>query len=369
MAPMRGLRPALGLFCLLACGALAVAGCGGGSSTSSQVNPEAETGKSRPAPPKSAFPATEGRSLRAIIEAETTKGGTQLAVTPGALAFYPGANRYSFTIAEKVKSTGGTGKEVADAEAAVYYVEVPGHKATKSAARDQGLAARAQKKAIEGTAIGPFPARVESLATKPPFRSNSTTEDADVASVVYSTELSLPAGEYRPMVLTKENGQVETNVLPSIDVGEFAKIPRAGEMAPLIHTPTAQSVGGDLARLTTRNPPDTLNKVDYAEVLGKEPILILFTTPQFCQSRVCGPAVDVVQQAQHQFEGKANFIHMEIYNDNEPSQGVRPQVRKFHLPSEPWLFAIDREGRIGAVIEGGFGTELMDKTVEKVVGE
>ena len=36
---------------------------------------------------------------------------------------------------------------------------------------------------------------------------------------------------------------------------------------------------------------------------------------------------------------------MEIYNDNDPSKGVRPQVRAFHLPSEPWLFAIDRDGR------------------------
>ena len=116
-------------------------------------------------------------------------------------------------------------------------------------------------------------------------------------------------------------------------------------------------------------PPDTQNKVNYAEVLGKEPILLLFATPKFCQSRVCGPVVDVAQQAQHEFEGKANFIHMEIYNDNEPSKGVRPQVRRFHLPTEPWLFAINREGVVSATIEGAFGTKLMDETVEKVIAE
>ncbi|HEY5333220.1 MAG TPA: hypothetical protein VIJ21_06680, partial [Solirubrobacterales bacterium] len=119
----------------------------------------------------------------------------------------------------------------------------------------------------------------------------------------------------------------------------------------------------------TRVPPDTQNEVNYAEVLGKEPILLLFATPKFCQSRVCGPVVDVAQQAQDKFEGKANFIHMEIYNENDPSKGVRPQVRDFHLPSEPWLFAINREGVVSAAIEGAFGTELMDKTVEKVISE
>ena len=73
-------------------------------------------------------------------------------------------------------------------------------------------------------------------------------------------------------------------------------------------------------------------------MLGKEPIVLLFATPQFCQSRVCGPVVDVAEQAKHEFGDEARFIHMEIYNDNDPSKGVRPQVRAFHLPTEPWLF-------------------------------
>ena len=229
---------------------------------------------------------------------------------------------------------------------------------------------KAQKEALEQPAVGPFPARIESLATKPPFQGKTTTENPDAASVVYSAELHFSSdGEYRPMVMIKENGKLTAKSLPSIQVGEFTKIPRPGQKAPVIQTPTAQSVGGDLAKLSTRVPPDTQNKVNYAEVLGKEPILLLFTTPKFCQSRVCGPVVDVAQQAQHDFEGKANFIHMEIYNDNDPSKGVRPQVRRFHLPTEPWLFAINREGVVSAAIEGAFGTQLMDKTVEKVVGE
>jgi hypothetical protein len=354
MPPMRAPRPVLGIVCLLACGALALAGCGGGSgSTTSHVNPDAESGKSVPAPPKSAFPATEGRSLEEIISEEaapTSEIKKIINVTPEAMAFYPGRNRYPFTLAEKKTGSGGPGAEVPGAEAALYYAKVPTYKpGFKSKAGNKGMAAKAQTQALEEPAVGPFPAKIESLATEPPFQSKATTEDPDVATVVYSTDLDLPtAGEYRPMVLIKENGVVEAKVLPSINVGEFAKIPVPGERAPLIHTP---------------------GKPDYAEVLGKEPILLLFATPKFCQSRVCGPVVDVAAQAEHEFEGKANFIQMEIYNDNEPSQGVRPQVRRFHLPSEPWLFAIDREGKVSAVIEGAFGTKLMDKTVEKVVGE
>jgi hypothetical protein len=369
MPPMWRPPLALGLICLLAGGSLLLAGCGGGDSTTSHVNPDAESGKSRPAPPKSAFPSAKGKTLREISEEAAQTA--ELKVAPEAQVFYSGPNRYPFTIAEKLDSSGKTGKEVPDLEAAIYYAKVPAIKpGAKSKSGNKGMVGKAQARALDQPAVGPFPARIESLATNPPFQGKTTTEDADIATVVYSTELNLlPGGEYRPGIMIKEKGGVGWKLLPSIKVGEYAKIPRPGDKAPLIETPTAKSVGGDLAKLTTRIPPDTQNKVNYAEVLGKEPILLLFATPQFCQSRVCGPVVDVAQQVQHEFEGKANFIHMEIYNENDPSQGVRPQVRRFHLPSEPWLFAINREGVVSAAIEGAFGTNLMDRTVEKVVGE
>ncbi len=369
MPPMRRPPLALGLVCLLAGGSLLLAGCGGGDSTTSHVNPDAESGKSRPAPPKSAFPSAKGKTLRQLIN-EKGNHPAEVKISTEAQAFYPGTNRYPFTIGQKLGS-GETGVEIPDAEAAIYFAKVPTVKpGAKSKSGSKGMVGKAQAQALDQPAVGPFPARIESLATQPPFQSKTTTEDPDVASVIYSASLNLLAkGEYRPAILVKEKDGVGAKLLPSIKVGEYAKIPRPGDKAPLIETPTAKSVGGDLAKLTTRIPPDTQNKVNYAEVLGKEPILLLFATPQFCQSRVCGPVVDVAQQVQHEFEGKANFIHMEIYNENDPSQGVRPQVRRFHLPTEPWLFAINREGVVSAAIEGAFGTSLMHKTVEKVVGE
>ena len=129
----------------------------------------------------------------------------------------------------------------------------------------------------------------------------------------------------------------------------------------MIHTPTADDVGGDLSQITTRIPPDTQNQVDYADVLGKEPIVLLFATPQFCQSRVCGPVVDVAEQVKQLYGDKAAFIHMEICNDNDPGKGTRPQVKDFNLPTEPWLFVIDREGTITDVIEGAFGVEELTR--------
>jgi len=370
MARMRAHRSALGLVCLLACGSIAVAGCGGGSSsTSSHLNNGAEAGKSRPAPAASSFPQPEGRNLEEFVKQEAQVQPT-VKVSQSAEVFYPGDDRYPFLVLEKDTAAGRAGKEIPAAEVAIYLARVtPPNSEGQSSSGGKKAAAR-QEPAAKQTAIGPFPARIESLATKPAFQGETTTGNPEAASVVYSAQLPLTSeGEYLVVALIKEKGGWAKKSLPTIHVGEFTNIPKPGEKAPLIQTPTAKDVGGDLAKLSTRVPPDTMNKVNYADVLGKEPILLLFTSPKFCQSRVCGPVTDVAQQAQNEFKGKANFIHMEIYNENDPSKLVRPQVRRFHLPTEPWLFAIDREGVVVAAIEGGFGTQLMDKTVEKVVGE
>ncbi len=320
--------------------------------------------QSRTAPPKSAFPAPEGRTLRQLLKAADGRAEA-VAVVPAAEVFNPGENRYPFGVVERQSNT-----PVADAEVAIYYAQVPEPEpGAKSKSGNRGQSAKAEQQALDQPAVGPFPASIESLATTPAFRSKSTSEDPDAAGVVYSTQLNFPGeGEWRLAAILKEDGELKGALLPSVTVGEFKKVPKVGQKAPLIHTPTAQDAHGELAKITTRIPPDSQNKVDYADALGKEPIVLLFATPQFCQSRVCGPVVDVAEQAKHEYGDKAAFIHMEIYNGNDPGEHVRPQVRRFHLPTEPWLFTIDRKGVVSDAVEGAFGLKLMHEAVEKAIG-
>jgi hypothetical protein len=361
MAPMRAPRLAPALLCVLAIGVLS-GGCGGGSeSDESTAGPGGGGPKSRPAPAKSEFPAPEGRSLREVLKA--ADGSSEVLVEPAALVFYPGKNRYPFEIVERDQTP------ISDAEVALYYAKVPHPKpGAKSKSGNRGQVAKAEAQALDEPAVGPFPAAVESLATEPRFRSDSTAEDPDAAGVVYSAELEFPGeGEWRLAAILKEEGELKVALLASVVVGEFERVPKPGQEAPVIHTPTAQDAGGELSKITTRIPPDTQNKVDYADALGKEPIVLLFATPQFCQSRVCGPVVDVAEQAKHEYGDKAAFIHMEIYNENDPGKKVRPQVRAFRLPSEPWLFTIDRRGVIREAVEGAFGLKLMHEAVDKAI--
>lgn len=353
-------RAVFALACLLALASPAAVGCGGGSdgATSSSAGVE-----SRPAPPKSDFPSAKGKTLEEVLE--TADGPSNLVISPAALVFFKGVNRFPFGVFERDRT------QVGDAEVALYFAHVPsqgakgaGKPASPSAAKE------AEVKAREEPAVGPFPARIESMQTQPAFRAQTTTSDPDAATVVYSTRVDFPAnGEWRIAALIRKDGKLTAALLSSADVGGHAKVPRVGQKAPLIHTPTPADVGGDMSKITTRIPPDTQNRVDYADAYGKEPIVLLFATPQFCQSRVCGPVVDVAEQVKQEYGDRAAFIHMEIYRDNDPSKPVRPQVKAFHLPNEPWLFAIGRDGRIKDTIEGAFGVEELTRVVKGLTGE
>jgi hypothetical protein len=365
---MRACRPFVAFACLFVLAA-AVAGCGGSDSTTGAGHGR-EDAKSTPAPPKSDFPAPDGMTLRQLVKSADNPAEVKIetAASPAAMVFYPGTNRYPFGVFKKTKGE-GNGPEIDDAEVAIYIAKAPSAAGKKSKKGVKGAVAKAGAQALDQPAIGPFPARIETLATQPQFESRTTADDPDAADVVYVAELPFPTdGQYAIAALVREGDEINGKLLSQAKVGEFEGIPRPGERAPRIHTPTAQEVGGDLSKITTRVPPDHQNKVDYAEALGKEPILLLFATPQFCQSRVCGPVVDVAEEAQAKYGDQAQFIHMEIYNDNDPGKGVRPQVRDFHLPSEPWLFAVDRQGVITSAVEGAFGAELLDETVRKAVG-
>jgi len=347
--------------CLVFATAALLVGCGSSSDSSTGASGSGSA-ESRPAPPKSDFPSAQGKTLEEVVK--LADAPSELVISPAGLVYYKGDNRYPFGVFKRDRT------QVPDAEVALYFAKVPNPGKSTSKAGNKGQVAKAQERALEEPAVGPFPAKIESLQTKPAFQAKTTVDDPDAASVVYSSEIEFPSeGEWRIAALVKEGGELKGTLLPSAVVGEFKNIPRPGQPSPKIHTPTASEVGGDLAKITTRIPPDTQNRVDYADALGKEPILLLFATPQFCQSRVCGPVVDVAEQMKEETGDKAAFIHMEIYKDNDPSKGVRSQVRAFHLPSEPWLFAVNRDGVVSSVVEGAFGLEKMHEVVDKVISE
>jgi hypothetical protein len=141
-------------------------------------------------------------------------------------------------------------------------------------------------------------------------------------------------------------------------------IPDVGERPPDVATDTLQSVKGDEDLLDTRVPPSDMHRESFADVLGKKPIALLFATPQLCQSRVCGPVTDVALQMKAKYGDRMEFIHQEVYVDNDPNAGLREPLKAFRLRTEPWLFVVDASGRITARLEGSFGINAFEDAVK-----
>lgn len=173
------------------------------------------------------------------------------------------------------------------------------------------------------------------------------------------TDVGLPM--YRALVDVPTPGTVEIVALSGDDFGVAtvnavapadSALPIPGAEAVSVATPTTEDELG-LVQLCTRSPEDcTMHDVSLDEAIAAgRPVMLMFATPAYCQTAVCGPGVDTLQEvAASRDWGDMAFIHAEIYADEGTT--VAEHVRAWELPSEPWLFSIDREGRIARRLDG-----------------
>jgi hypothetical protein len=213
-------------------------------------------------------------------------------------------------------------------------------------------------------AQGPYPAPIDSMLVQPRFASTTVAQDPLAIKGIYETQVPLSKpGTWAALVLTY-TPQGWLAALTEFVVRKSSDVPNIGQRPPRIHTPTAASVGGNVAKIDTRVPPDDMHRADFASVIGRRPVALLFATPALCQSRVCGPVTDIVYQLEHEYESRMTFIHNEVYVDNNAAKGLRPQLLAFHVQTEPWLFTFNREGRVAARLEGAFGMRAARQAIE-----
>jgi hypothetical protein len=316
---------------------LGVSACG--SARSSKDSPSG----AQPPASSADFPSPKGKSL---LEIKHGLGpGPVLAPTVSIVS--PGKDRYGFGLFDRAR------KQIAQAPVALY-VERSGSRKV----------------------IGPFLARDLPLEVKPAFQSQTVAKDPQAAKSLYVADLRVKkAGNYAVLGVAKLDGRLVATDPIYLAVGAASDVPKVGDTAPRIDTPTVNSVGGDVSKIDTRTPPDSMHDVNFADVLGKKPVILVFATPALCQSRVCGPVVDIAEEVKAEHKGDAAFIHMEIYNNNTIAQGclegttlvnqcLRPQVLAYHLPTEPWAFAVDRKGTIVARLEGAFSKGELENAVK-----
>jgi hypothetical protein len=315
----------------------ALVGCGddGGSSADpvSRVPEEGglqENVRAASQPDESTFPTADGKTLNDL--AAEVKGGGSTEVGLATSVFTVGEDRLAFGM---IDDQG----QFVYGPTAVYLAPTP----------DQ-------------PAEGPFLAPADVLITEGRYRSRQAAEETDPFAAVYQANVRFDQkGSWAVLVVTQTgNTFVAAPANVEVSTKKADTIPDVGEAAPKVATDTLASVGGNEDMLDTRTPPSDMHEQSLDKVLGKKPVALLFSTPQLCQSRVCGPVTDIAVELKAKYGDRIEFIHQEVYVDNDPNQGLREPLQAFRLRTEPWLFVIGKDGKITKRLEGSFGQKAFE---------
>ena len=324
---------------LASAAALLIAGCGGSNGDDAAKPGEPSSASLRRQLDEATrstvadFPPVGGRTLQQVADGLGAAGPTAALATS---VFVPGTNRLAFGVIDQ-KTGFVYGKT------AVYVARGP-----------------------DDRARGPYPAPADLLITDPPFRSRTAASEDDPFSAVYSASVPFDRpGRHAVLAVTSVQGRlVGAPARVRVVARSRDRVAGVGAPAPRVATDTVASAGGDVESIDTRIPPDDMHETSFQGVVWKNPLPLLFATPRLCQWRVCGPVVDIAPQLKTKYGERMEFIHQEVYVDNDPKKGLRPPLRRFGLSTEPWLFTIDRTGRIAARLEGSFGFRAFERAIQ-----
>lgn len=278
-------------------------------------------------PESSQFPDVRGRPLADLVRQFGTDDHELIKATSVSTV---GRNRFAFAIAD-------INNDLVFGPTAVYVA-------------DGRLSERAR---------GPFVAPANLIASD-----TAKPESGGVAApAVYSTNLDFPKpGRVTVFALTETpNGFVGAATAFVTRPANEDQVLRVGEKSPAVNT--GDPSPSRIDEMCTRNPPDSMHKSNFADVVGRRPVVLVVATPAFCESRVCGPVVDIVESLRSKYGRSVEFIHSEVFKQNDPKQGLRSSLEELGVTTEPWLFTFDRNGRVAARLEGAFGAREIEAAI------
>ena len=162
------------------------------------------------------------------------------------------------------------------------------------------------------------------------------------------------------------DGPLETSRF-SVTVLDAPQTPALGMPAPRSRNLVASDVT-DLRQIDTSKAPDPrLHQVRIADAIAQgRPQLIVFATPQFCTTRMCGPMLDIVRTLLPVYGKRMVFTHQEIWEDFA-IQRAFATVAEWGLRSEPWIFVVDSEGIVRGKFEGLVTVRELETAVQQVL--
>lgn len=165
------------------------------------------------------------------------------------------------------------------------------------------------------------------------------------------------AGFWEVAVAAPIDGKRET-ATAAFEVLEHSPIPAVGDPAPRTENPVGRDPAVPAKAIDSRAgptepipDPELHSTTVAAAIAANRPVMVVVSTPTYCQSRFCGPITDSVSELAKQHGERMTFVHLEVWLDFENNE-VNPAAKEWISPPgvtdarEPWVFVVGRDGRI-----------------------
>ncbi len=180
----------------------------------------------------------------------------------------------------------------------------------------------------------------------------------------YTIEVDVPLSE----------GKVAHLAFPA-EVAARPKSIAAGDRAPMSRSRVAGDVSS-LVELTTATQPDpALYRTRIADALSAgRPFVVVFASPAFCTTPLCGPQVEDLSTLARDYAGQAEFIHVDLYENPHEIKGDLSRARRtpilaeWGLHTDEWTFVVASDGRVAARFEAYADREEVEGALKAVLG-
>lgn len=182
----------------------------------------------------------------------------------------------------------------------------------------------------------------------------------------YPLRTELDAAGAWGVVVEADGVQVETTI-QAVEPSTLPPVPRPGDPLVSVPTPTTADPRG-VDPICTRDPQCPFHEVSLDEAIGGTgPIVLLISTPAFCQTAICGPVLDLLIDRRADLEAAgATVIHAEVYVDEQARQ-VTAIVDAFGLTYEPALFLAAPDGTVTERLDYTYDAKELDAALARLV--
>jgi len=172
----------------------------------------------------------------------------------------------------------------------------------------------------------------------------------------------------------RPDGSTARITLP-VTIAARASAPVIGSPAPKSKNRTARDVPS-LDRLTTGTEPDAaLYQQRIADsIAARRPLVVIFTSPAFCTTPLCGPQVEEASDLVKQYGDRVDFVHVDLFENPHEIQGDLSRAKRssllkdWGLRTDQWTFVIGADGRVAARFEAFAPRAELEPAITRVLG-